>query len=319
MSDGEETTLITGTDKSENKQWVLYLIIGIFAFLILLIIGIGIYYYFKPAKPSNISTTKSTIKNKMIDNKSDNLLSTILQSTPMNNVYYVISKENNTLHRLDLSNNIDNLEIRDIVHIKRPNLNNTYLVLNNGNIYGLTRDTQGNVKSGYIETSIPIEKLKIIGDTFLAISNGNLHSSNDLTQWNKINIGDTVEDISVPNDESLLFITGKNKSYVYDTKTDNILKTNKEKRVYGRNRREYITISDNMIKTSTGNLIRNKQNGIYDSEGTLHLLPQDINLNNVKFVGIYGSDDAIIYKGVTNSPIQETIVIPVNRVHEFYR
>lgn len=303
--------------KSDSFSNDVFIIMGVIIIVVMIIALISlVIFLFSPKDPTSTLQQKNRYQSKKT-------IQSKLNSNPQNQsmrVYYVASKDTQDLHRFDISEYIGDSEIKDIFHINKPLFSNTYIVLDNGNVYGLTKNNQG-IQTEFISTDIPIEKLKIVRDRFYAISKGNVYYSDDFDSWEPLNFRDTIQDISFPSDQSVIYFNGANHSYVYNLNNGTILETDKEKRVYGQNQKEFVSMkNNNNIETSNGVLIANKLDAIYDSDGTLNLLPKDLTLNGITFDEILGSDDLVIYKGYTSqNQVDDVIEIPKNRVYEFFR
>ena len=240
----------------------------LFVILLLAIIValiISFIYFLQNAKPSQFADV------------SGSFYPSILPPTLDSVAYYSFDSDKQKLTKLNLSKTIGNKQIKDYFHKNDESI----FVLSDGSLVSIIGNSTRNIKS------LPnVQKIRILNNQYVALSNGKIYSSNDLQKWTLDQSKPTsVLDIDVPSKQTnILHIRTPKQNIVYDTRQNKVISTAASEPI------KLGSDISKVIKQGTNNV--NIKDQLYngykfsdiDDKNTVYLVPEKImgyNINNV--------------------------------------
>ena len=221
--------------------------------------------------------------------------------------YYQYNPRDRTLNKLSLERITGGKNIIDYFHRNDESI----FVLDDGTVVSILGDDIQTYR-----TSPPIQKIRVLGNQYVGLSNGKLYLSSDLRNWTEDRTKPSnIIEFDVPAAQTnILYIRSVDGNFLYDINTNQIVsrETPGEPKRYG-------SVLDSYVKYVSDGIVHNRGTqetkytgfiiGDVDNKDTLYIFPVKIS-DEYSINEIYTADDNVILKVFSFENPPDRIPIP---------
>ena len=206
--------------------------------------------------------------------------------------YYQYDPNDKTLNKIYLDKITEGQILSDYFHRN----DETIFTLDDGHIISVFGNDVQRIMS-----SPPIKKVRVLNGKYIGLSDGKLYTSSDLKTWTQ----DTTKpqdivDFDVPATQtSILYLRTPNENKIIDTKTNNVLVTEKpEPKRFGSNINSYVKYTEDGVMYVNGNqqmFYKGYNIGDVDNTDRLYVVPAKLK-DGYRVIDAFTADNNAIFK-----------------------
>ena len=206
--------------------------------------------------------------------------------------YYQYEPQSRTLKKLSLDNITGGQPVSDYFHKNDESI----FVMTDGTIVSILGDKIEKIKS-----SPQIEKIRVLGNQYIGLSNGKLYLSSDLKNWKDYSpISGVIVDFDVPVAQNqILYVRTQKENILFDSQNNQVIQTESpEPKRFGSNVNSFVKYTQEGIVHNRGNEKMSYNGyviGDVDNKDRLYIFPVRLN-DNYTVKEIYTADNNVIVK-----------------------